>query len=134
MMFIYLLFGHVIGDYFLQNSWMAFFKKKAFLPCFVHCSIYTTVVCTALAIYGLKVSLIFFVCIFYSHWILDRYEVISWWAEKMGIRSWNSFQGELSDSAQIHQVITIAFGAIVYVVMDNSLHLLLMLLIIKYFT
>ena len=132
---LYLLFGHLFGDYFLQNSWMAYYKKTAsgFLPCFVHCTIYTTAVCSFLAMGGYKIVPTFFICIFLSHWVLDRYEVISWWASVMGIRTWSSFKGELHDPALIHQVVTIAFGAIVYVVMDNSLHLFLMWLIIKYF-
>lgn len=35
------LIGHLVGDYLLQNDWMALNKKKAVLPCLVHCLLYT---------------------------------------------------------------------------------------------
>lgn len=39
-----LLIAHLMGDYLLQNDWMAQNKKKATLPCLVHVAIYTLAV------------------------------------------------------------------------------------------
>ena len=39
------LIGHLVGDYLLQNDWMALNKKKQHLPCLVHCFIWALCVC-----------------------------------------------------------------------------------------
>lgn len=38
------LIGHLVGDYLLQNDWMAVNKKYRTLPCLVHVSLYTAAV------------------------------------------------------------------------------------------
>ena len=38
------LIAHLVGDYLLQNDWMAIGKKKSSLPCFVHVALYTATV------------------------------------------------------------------------------------------
>jgi hypothetical protein len=35
------LISHLLGDYFLQNNWMAMNKHKNPLACIVHCFLYT---------------------------------------------------------------------------------------------
>lgn len=37
------LLCHLIGDYFLQNSWMAAKKIGGLIPAIVHCLLYTSV-------------------------------------------------------------------------------------------
>jgi hypothetical protein len=132
----YLLFGHLFGDYLLQTAWMAYHKKINFLACFVHCCLYTAAVCLFLMacpdVKHVTLSLAFF--IFMSHWIIDRYELLDWWFKTLNIRSWNSFEGTLEDPAAIHQAVSISFGALVYTVADNTLHLFLMwVLLNKYY-
>ena len=65
--------AHLIGDYLLQSDWMAMNKKKANLPCLVHCFIYTAVVwaLTAWPIWALAV-------VFVTHFAIDRTWVIKW--------------------------------------------------------
>ncbi len=47
------LVGHLVGDYLVQNDWMALNKKKSMLPCLVHCAIWATcVVLFAVAFMG----------------------------------------------------------------------------------
>lgn len=36
------IYAHLIGDYLLQNDWMAFEKKKNSLVCLVHVTTYLT--------------------------------------------------------------------------------------------
>jgi len=44
-----MLLGHLVGDYLLQNNWMALGKSKyngmGWLTCTVHCVLYTLAVC-----------------------------------------------------------------------------------------
>lgn len=37
--------GHLVGDYLLQNDWMALNKKRHVFPCLVHAVIWTLSVC-----------------------------------------------------------------------------------------
>lgn len=39
------LVGHLVGDYLLQNDWMALNKKDRFWPCFIHSFIWATCIC-----------------------------------------------------------------------------------------
>jgi hypothetical protein len=120
--------GHLVGDFLLQTSVMAYNKKIYFLPCFTHCFIYTLAVSIALVICPtintVSISLMFW--IFMSHWILDRYEFVDWWFKKLNVRSWNSIDANLEDSAEVHHAITISFGSLVYTAADNTLHLIMM--------
>ena len=43
--FINLLFGHLVGDFLLQNKWMALSKGNNSWRCLVHCIVYTASVC-----------------------------------------------------------------------------------------
>lgn len=137
-LFIYLFFGHMVGDYFLQNSWMAFHKKVSHLPCFVHCIVYTTSVCLFLQIgnfihYASFKFVITALIVFASHWFIDRYELVDTWFRLLNIRSWNGFSGTLEDYAKVYDSVIISFGALVYVAVDNTLHLLIMFFSLKYY-
>ncbi len=39
------LIGHLVGDYLIQNDWMAQNKKQRTWPCLVHVTLYTLSVC-----------------------------------------------------------------------------------------
>ena len=73
---------------------------------------------------------------FLSHWILDRYHTLDIWFKLIGTRSWDTYiprtpEGDIDWKAKIdaQTAVGIAFGAIVYVVADNTIHLFLMFLI-----
>ena len=106
------LIGHLIGDYILQNDWMAQNKKKENLPCFVHCLLWTisVVVCTGWWIYP---SVWFLV--FASHWIFDRTQISMWY---MKITKKSSQDNP--------------FFPLVYVAVDNTCHLTLLWLLSKW--
>ena len=38
---VFAIVGHLVGDYLLQNDWMAQNKKRATFPCVVHCLLWT---------------------------------------------------------------------------------------------
>lgn len=39
------LMGHLVGDYLLQNDWMALKKKGSTTICAIHCAVWATSVC-----------------------------------------------------------------------------------------
>ena len=131
----YLLMGHLVGDYLLQNSWMAYNKKVYNMPCLAHCAIYTFSVCLALhlcpEIDTVPISLMLW--IFASHWILDRTEILDWWFNSLDVRSWNSIDANLEDSANIHHSVSIAFGALTYAIADNTLHFIMMWYLLSHY-
>lgn len=73
------LVGHLIGDYLLQNDWMAQNKKQRTFPCFVHCSAYTAAI-ALLTLWPWWALAIVFV----AHFIQDRTQVIRWWMNTIG--------------------------------------------------
>lgn len=74
-----LLVGHLVGDFLIQNDWMAINKKKETLPCLVHVSLYTLSI-WAFTQWPWWALLITFVC----HFIQDRTPVINWFFKVTG--------------------------------------------------
>ncbi len=73
------IIGHLVGDFLLQNDWMALNKKKRSLNCAVHCAIWTLSVC---AFTGWWTPIAVFI-LFTTHFIQDRTNIILWWMTKM---------------------------------------------------
>lgn len=64
---------HFVGDYLLQNDWMAQQKTKDWFACTVHCVLYT-----------LPFTFILWkspwIClIFITHYFIDRYRLAQYW-------------------------------------------------------
>ena len=76
--------AHFIGDFLLQNDWMARGKKKSSFICTVHVLIYM------LPFLLVELSWIQFALIAIQHWLQDRTSFIGWYCRKLG-----TFQGEL---------------------------------------
>lgn len=68
--------GHLVGDYLLQSNWMAVNKKKAgwqgHWACFTHCALWTLSVC----LFAWWWNPVTVACVFFSHWILDRTRLV----------------------------------------------------------
>jgi len=139
--FVWLLFGHLFGDYVFQPQWMALNKKKNLAICIVHCTVYTA--CILMGLYlaeCIELTVVLALLIFASHFVIDYTHVIDKWVKFCGIRSWDSAlvkspAGHINmhEILRTHQVVQVAFGALVYVVIDNTLHLFIMFLIINNF-
>jgi len=146
-----LILGHLLGDYVLQNKWMAETKKQksfdGFLACFIHCIIYTSIVIITLSFSNQFISIyaahanyrilfiVLFVLIFLSHYVIDRTHFVEWYANIMGIRVWNSdinLDNYDMESFTKLETIRLSFGTFVYIVLDNTLHLLLMTIILSF--
>ncbi len=85
-LFTWLLIGHLVGDWLLQNDWMAKGKKQGLitLPGMVHFAVYTIVVTGAVWLSGHWTAspLYYFILgafIFVTHWIVDATDIVDRW-------------------------------------------------------
>lgn len=76
--------GHLVGDYLLQNDWMALNKKKSTLPCVIHCALWTIAVCV-FADWPLQGWIP--AILFATHFLQDRTQVISFWMTRINSQS-----------------------------------------------
>jgi hypothetical protein len=91
-LFAWLCLAHLVGDWMLQNDWMA--RNKGHNPagsaCLIHCSIYTA------AVSGVYLAaadqqpalawrlLLFASFVFCSHWIIDGWRLAERWGALIG--------------------------------------------------
>lgn len=76
--FGWLLIGHLLGDYLLQNRWMAEKKSKEWIPLLVHTTVYTLVV-FIMSLLGGGLSWRGVALVFITHLILDRRFLTEFW-------------------------------------------------------
>lgn len=144
---------HAIGDYWLQSDWMAMNKSKKSWNCFVHCLIYTSL------FLFLTFSWKALAFIFVTHFLIDRFPIIirtliywknhfpngypaSTFCESTGYYDDSPYnRGKYSNDAEKavmedprvwgkprHFFITIWL----YIISDNTLHLLCNFIALKY--
>ena len=84
--FCWLLLGHLLGDWLLQNDWMARGKRGRLLtlPGLVHCTIYTATLVGAAWISGIRgrgpaFYLAFAAVALASHWLIDAGDGAGHW-------------------------------------------------------
>jgi hypothetical protein len=91
--FAWLCLAHFVGDWLLQNDWMAREKRGRWwsAACLVHCTVYTlTLTVTFVALAGpwdsgsMPRTLAFAAAIFLSHWLLDGFNIPVWWNRLVG--------------------------------------------------
>lgn len=87
-LFAYLVLGHLVGDYLLQNSWMAMNKANKWIPLLVHCLIYTLSIVVAMLFGDFTLSWIVIAIVFVSHVFLDKRFFVVWWVRTiMGVKN-----------------------------------------------
>lgn len=89
------LIGHLVGDYLLQNDWMAGNKKKAgaegFRACLVHCVLWTfsVMICSGW-LWQLDSNIYWWFGVFFwlggTHFIQDRTTIIDTYMRRCGQR------------------------------------------------
>ncbi len=86
--FAWLVMGHLVGDWLLQNEWMARGKKQGVFTWagLMHFVVYTAVVMVALVLSGgreIEPAILIAVCslIFVSHWAIDALDVARRWMQ-----------------------------------------------------
>ncbi len=136
--FASILIGHMIGDYLLQNKWMAMNKSASHFKCAVHCLLYTlAVTATTFPLFiGLDPFIRFVLWplwVFVSHFEIDRYGLADKWLKLIRGRSLEEFieHGEEGIPTKLKQVANYhalrgAFTGLVYAAADNTMHLVLM--------
>lgn len=110
-LFGWLILGHFVADWLLQSDWMALGKRQRFfaLPGLVHYAIYTLVILLILYfsstyLASIASTAIVGAIVFISHWLVDGTDLVRYWMRLLGQR---------------HQLM-------VYIVIDQTLHLLLL--------
>lgn len=73
------LIAHLCGDYVLQNHWMAQNKVRAWLPAFVHASLYM------LPFLLLTTSPAALAVMWSTHLLIDRFRLARYWVEFWGV-------------------------------------------------
>jgi hypothetical protein len=88
--FSWLLIGHLVGDWLLQNDWMAQGKRRSWRggPLLVHCAIYAAVI-TGIGVAfapqqleGGNLARLLLVA-FGSHWLIDGFDLAAHWSWRM---------------------------------------------------
>lgn len=124
-----ILLGHLVGDYLLQSKRMAIEKSSKGLAgliwCLLHCLLYTAIIC----LFTSSTEPIKILLIFMSHFPIDRWSLASKWLK---IIKGRDFMVAYKSKAEFHEI-DLSFSTIVYVVVDNTIHILLMAAIFNYF-
>jgi len=123
-LFEQIMIGHLIGDYLLQPKEMAIRKSEkgwcGLLWCLFHCLIYTAAICITTQTF----RPLFIVLIFLSHFPVDRWSLGYLWLK---IIKGRDFEGR--EEGLRERTISLSFSAVVYTVVDNTIHLLLLILV-----
>ena len=123
-----ILLGHLAGDYLLQSKKMALKKSAKGINgiswCFVHCVLYTFTIC----LFTETAEPVKIMLIFLSHFPIDRWSLANKWLK---IIKGRDFINAYKSKAEFHEI-DLAFSTLVYVAVDNTLHLLLMVAIFNF--
>lgn len=127
-LFIAALLGHLVGDYLLQSKYMALHKSDkgwgGAIICTWHVTLYTAAVC----LFWWTVDPVIIALTFVPHWVIDRWSLASPWLKMIRGRT---FMGAF-ESKDTYREFDIAFTSIVYTVVDNTMHLICLWLLIKF--
>lgn len=122
--FVLAMLGHFVGDYLLQNNWMALNKTKrnklGWLACGTHVVIYATCVMFFLSLswHDLVYYPIIWLVIAVPHYLIDHYSLASYIMKfKNGVMPL-----ETIEDTTVESIWKAAFTAPVYIVNDNTLH------------
>jgi hypothetical protein len=134
-----LILGHLVGDYLLQNNWMALNKKKHQNVAIIHCLIYTFCILifvlpeiwAAAKLMGILWMLVVIPSIYFSHYLIDSTNIVDKWLGFIGGRSYESTKQYLMNETPTEEQkrYMVSYTALVQTVADNTLHLLFLYLI-----
>jgi len=101
---------HFIGDYLLQNDYMAQNKTKSFVPAFIHALIYSLP-------FLILVPSVYWFVLFISHFFIDRYRLAVYWI-KLVNWNWSSTNFGYDENKP-------AFMSIwLMIIIDNTFHII----------
>lgn len=134
-----LLLGHLVGDYLCQNTWMAVNKIRndhtGWLACFVHSLVYTIAVASTVG--WVSGCWAFFdpigmFLLFNTHFWIDKFSLGNLWLKMVkdvdlkAVLS-SGYNGQVVDTAS-----KISLTWFLYIVIDNTLHLVLMTALVRH--
>ena len=113
---------HLFGDFVVQNDWMAMNKKKkgwnGFLACFVHTLTYSLP-------FLLITNWLAFLVIWWTHFIIDRTKIIDHFIK------WKNRAPDIKNFG-FHHERPLFVSVWIYIFVDNTFHLIINYLAIKY--
>lgn len=106
------LICHFIGDYLLQNDWMAQNKTKLWLPAFIHALIYSF-------LFYFLVPSAWWLVIFLTHLLIDRFRLAIYWIQLVN-GTWGDFSnfGYKKDKP-------VWMSVWLMIIVDNTIHVLI---------
>ncbi|MCQ1529517.1 DUF3307 domain-containing protein [Lutispora saccharofermentans] len=107
-MFLYLIVGHIVGDFLLQTNWQVENKNRISIALIIHSLVYVIVAYLFSLIAG-GLSLISIAVICFSHALLDKGDIVNWWLKKV--------KKEQTDNVQMRFLV------------DQSLHVLVLFIV-----
>lgn len=126
--FAAIVLGHLAGDYLFQSKSMALLKSQKGWQgakwCLIHCLIYTACVC----IFLWTANPLIVALVFLSHYPLDRWSLGSKWLKLIRGRDFLTAYVKKEPGWEID----VAFSCLVYAVVDNTMHLILLWLMVKF--
>lgn len=116
-MYLYIMIQillHLLGDYFLQNDWMAVNKGKysvlGYLTCTIHCLLYSIP-------FGMYYhSWDIFLLVFGSHFLIDKFGLAIYWTMLV---NWNWSRENFGMNVERPAFLTLWL----HIIRDNSLHI-----------
>lgn len=120
--FTNILFGHLFGDYMLQGKKMAIVKgepnTKGTIWCFIHSTIYTACIC----LFVWRFEWYVMAAVFATHYPIDRWSLGGKWLKFIRGRDFMTAY----ENNEKYWEIDLAFSTLVYAVVDNTMHLVLL--------
>lgn len=106
------LLFHFVGDYLLQNDWLANKKTQSHLPAFIHATIYSLPF--ILVVHNPYVWLCL---VFMTHYFIDRFRLAVYWI-KLVNWNWNSKNFGYADDKPLWMSVWLM------IIIDNTFHVL----------
>jgi len=135
MWFVALIMGSLTGDYLLQGKWMALNKTKDWRIALLHSVIYTVCIVLWLLYFGYPLTWFIFGLVLLSHWPIDyltfgKYKetIPALWLRAIGVRN---IIDEQNNDVSPNKEVRVAFACACYLISDNAMHLVLLVLFLK---
>jgi hypothetical protein len=113
-MLAFAIVGHMVGDYLLQNDYLAAGKKTSSWICGLHACAWAT----AVAVFAGWHSPLIWGVLFVTHFLQDRWSFVTWWMKLIG-------QGKFMQPP---------LGPWSIIVADNTWHLVVLALVARFLT
>jgi len=129
-----LLLGHLVGDYLLQNEFLALNKSKntriGWLAASIHCLVYTLAVC----LFMWNFDWFWIIIVFLSHFLIDKFGLAELYMTKIKGFGLKDYIDNINSDTRWHyisnskgnRILKGGFTAVVYTITDNTMHLVLM--------